>query len=1572
MAKIVSKLDLNKTPQLVDNNSLIFAKNVKVLKDGTIGPDSAVVKLLEIKGIILGQIVGLNNTVYLFIHQNSNNNSPLLLSTLYPTGTVISQVLTYNITIYNNYKTKVYTWNIESETFISFLTDTLLDFFGGTVSQTGIPVGPKLYSSYPVTSYLNINWTYLDDDVEVLGEKQITYNVNEENTSINIYKYFEKDNCIEEIESAWSYSGGNITGVCTINNTGEEILTICEYFDNNEKQIPIKHINTTTCSKDDDESIYTQAPSIPITNLTLVTTYTKTIPNGVYQFFVRYKIYKDFYTDWFPCSKECFAGSSNVTDTVQGSVKYINIHKDSGSSFVFNVSHLFDGIHDVKDYTKNFEEFQLGFILSHDDSINARSWKSFKFDTTEIYFDYDQSSIEEINIDDLLRASYELFNVKNISYFKNKLYISNFIETDFNPNLEDYAKQINVELKQAELKRDDTTYIDGYILEDPDEDNLYSKVGNYTPKELIEFDDYIAKSSTENTTTSSGSICKLHVECDCGSQPYLFLVKGCYDYAFHNSDVAYVIPNFRLVAADDKDWDHNHYFYDAINGSQINTFLIVEDTSGGNRYKISGNHQWDIKGHPLQYHWYAGGTDPASSNINNGSKYFYMHSHGFVDWQNMADYFPKYLLETYINIFYPVGVITKITVYSDDDNIDIYDASVSHSRTATTKYINEEEDTVSVTSANYNDFRGLWVNMGTEFNINPSVIFKNHILPYITKIDALGNFYITYNNNTYKLTGYSINYNTFTYSVDTTKRNRSETKTKNPNPAHPDRACYVAYDEIKCDTVSHVYNEQIKIKSSLISTDYEDKQYCSLLPFTEYNFYIHYVKDNGVSTNGYLIPSATSNAHILDTYDETLDINVIYPKFSGITIPQGYSSYFISICKIGNDIASGFNFRQINGVNYVDCLEADTLLYSINDNIEIFNSNGKLLGKGTYYPSSTTNPIKLFGNVGCIGWTNSEVTPTSRYWIKITSKSSNVSKLNQLIKLTPYLNATVSTYDNYSDLNMPGYFVRVCKPKDVTVSINNTSYSLYINGSDAYGININNTTLNLKEYGENLAYIDTYNFPTPTYIYSNFNLHYLNLFEDLTPRFRTYTILGDDGQTVIAKDKQIIYLFDSSTISYIYELSSMYKDYTRKLYSPKSNDKINIFDTVIRASDVNIDEVYRNIYKFYAEDYYNVPANRGNIINLFSIQKSLYIHCEHSLFKFSGNNSLTAKDTEVQLTDADIFDTGIEEIFDAEHGYGGLQKKEHSLITYNAYVFYDAVVNTIYGYFGNNNLVNLSESIHKLLNSDVVSTVLFASDEMNDRFFANINYINNDNVCLSFNFATKSFVSIHDFNFNKSFSTRSNCYFVDTLRLFGIDNLKLPTSYSGLNKKSKLFITDMSNGNQSIVENCLDIVCNIEYEKIKVLNYINWICNQINKYTDDIDGVNLFVAEENISKYAGSKLRIYTDQCSTELINLENSNGEIYEQNTQPISSPNSYIYPRYNCGVWSLNYFRDVKNIEDIFKYKDAIPPTQQEEAYNRGLVNSDRSLIYGKYFVLRLIFRNKNFKLENINFNIQDYEKV
>jgi hypothetical protein len=71
MSKIIPKLNLNKTPQQVENNSLIFAKNIKLLPDGTIGPDISLQEIdsnivtENIKGY-LGHIVGLDNVVYIF------------------------------------------------------------------------------------------------------------------------------------------------------------------------------------------------------------------------------------------------------------------------------------------------------------------------------------------------------------------------------------------------------------------------------------------------------------------------------------------------------------------------------------------------------------------------------------------------------------------------------------------------------------------------------------------------------------------------------------------------------------------------------------------------------------------------------------------------------------------------------------------------------------------------------------------------------------------------------------------------------------------------------------------------------------------------------------------------------------------------------------------------------------------------------------------------------------------------------------------------------------------------------------------------------------------------------------------------------------------------------------------------------------------------------------------------------------------------------------------------------------------------------------------------------------------
>ena len=247
----------------------------------------------------------------------------------------------------------------------------------------------------------------------------------------NVSKIVEYDENLEtatELTTTWTYNGGKIDGYVNTNQSGEKILTIGEYLDNGS-EIPLKHINLKFANV--EQSLYSQAPECPTANLVLTDTYVKTIPNGVYVFFIRYKIRKDVYTNWFLCSRPIFGGTSEKITTLQGGLSYINLHKDSAKSFVFHLN--FAQTANIKSY----KEFQLGFIITHDEATDARMWKHFdmtKFDPNggNIYFDYED--VKEANIDDLLETTYELYNVRNVTAFKNKLYISNYIESNFNPD----------------------------------------------------------------------------------------------------------------------------------------------------------------------------------------------------------------------------------------------------------------------------------------------------------------------------------------------------------------------------------------------------------------------------------------------------------------------------------------------------------------------------------------------------------------------------------------------------------------------------------------------------------------------------------------------------------------------------------------------------------------------------------------------------------------------------------------------------------------------------------------------------------------------------------------------------------------------------------------------------------------------------------------------------------------------------------------------------------------------------------------------------------------------------------
>lgn len=1789
MAKINNKLNLNKTPQLVEPNSLIFAKNIKLLSDGTIAPDSSIKRIdggefINDVGYI-GHIVGLDGVIYIF---KANNE--------------------------------------------------------GTAK---------------------------------------------------IYEYYENTNIINEINCAWTYNGGKIDGMVTINNTNQLILTICEY--DASVDVPIKHINLSECDVNDDETIYTQTPNIPITNLHLSGFDIGTIPNGVYQFFIRYKIKKDFYTPWFPCSSEVHAGYAQEDITVQGTLKHVNPNMDCPQTFKFDVEHLFDT------QISKFEEYQLGFILSSADSIVARSWKSFKFDIDKIKFDYDADSIQEINIDDLLKVNFELFNVKNIAYYRNKQYISNYKETDFNPAID--VSNIKVVLRSKNIETDNITNIGNKPLNNVDiidGIDVYSNWGTDSVNTLLtdsKFVSFLQASVTDNNSV----ICNVG-EAKAKYDNYRYYFNNADVYVLHNwSGSSYIndetiIDDFNITPISNVLEEH----FDQ-NGVSTDNFIPVIDKNTHPLSKYNEfKHRWYWSGGSYNYGW----------NPGNGWSTLKLFAYGMRGSDSAETQWKTSFLNI-IKAKAPNTVITKI----ESDNTVIYDAG--NDPVTSDKLV----------------IKGLFVNskyLATDEDIKHTAL--NYIKTKITGLSDNGIFYI----GTTPIYSVRITYTDYIYdgTVSYASNNINEINS-------------IISITAKVNEKTAVYS--LNVKSSSIHTKTTEVNSKTLMPFTNYDFYIHFVKQNGIVTNGYKIGNVAYN-----DYTNGDDIQIIYPEITNVVVPTGYVSWFASIYKTNKSVCRGFNHYIKDGYHYIDCLECDALLHNLTKNISIYKNGGtftEVTNQGEYFSSGNSTVLELFGNAGVIRWpvnigkeveiinykpintridipiiegnalgvihirielndnvndpiiryialdlankptdidvynyintklteyvnsfaqndinyldlnidvkfkpryarlgydfdtllsedfgidntpfyytnvdgswtkldsnhiieinedlylknveekaiyetkllekekllvnietaaiknaelgitisesgtnegdytikssregarlitggeitdrivpictldgildpskpvtyatddqtceegetavytnTLSQITPASAnqtqiadaidatqallqtitindvntlkskintlttainqylenvetikdnpdtyvakyiknnittynynhktiftkteaigsisiviqsklqsgvnpirsiasaytlsenskditlkdwesvlartakiaktldnsYWVVIhDDKSNNENK--QLIKLTPYIKSDCTEFNDYTKMNLSGF---LCNVKKLDHSIND---DLYITGSDVYFKSYENDTLNLSFRDGFLPPISSSNF----YIPSEFNLNCLSLREPLNDIIRNYTIITqeynqetEEYDTKEELNTQMIKCVNSLTCSSVYILRSMYTNITRKTYGEIKKDTFIEFNNTVRSSDINANEVYKDIYTFDAEDYYNIPANRGTITSLFTILDNIFVHTKHAFYKFSGNNTIRTEDSEIYLTPQEVFENGIVALLDSKTGFAGLAEKHHGVVTYNSYIFYDIKSNTIFAFGEQDGISAISNDIQKLLNYYKPNDIVFVADECDDRIYIKL-VTDYGTLCLSFSFRGKGFVAIHDLDFTGGFNTRTNTYLYKINDDTKTTNWELHTitdtvdgnyiSYGSCYKPSIISIEDMPVSSTGIAQACVDIIYNNYYENIKVLNSIKWIVSNILDYNNSI-----YMAEENLNnKYPGDFIRIYTDSCSTNLIPLDKIQNNTRLYDNSDINYLKAQTYPRYNNGVWTMNYFKDVKNNDDVFDHGTATPLLNRKYAV-------DSSLIYGKYFVFRIIFNNTNFKLENVTFNAQLYEKT
>ena len=798
----------------------------------------------------------------------------------------------------------------------------------------------------------------------------------------------------------------------------------------------------------------------------------------------------------------------------------------------------------------------------------------------------------------------------------------------------------------------------------------------------------------------------------------------------------------------------------------------------------------------------------------------------------------------------------------------------------------------------------------------------------------------------------------------------------------------VAYDEITSDDANFKANFNISIdsreyisncnfnfNSSLIvdSTPKVYSQFPSLMPFSTYRPYIHFVDNHNIITNGIKLKDIKTEG--ITNYNSVLSLayklNIDYNNI--------YKSFFISIKNIGDIIIEGFGYKKLeNNTHILNFLELDTLLYNINDNITIIDNTGVVVTTtAKYYSSGSSNPSLAFGNCGYVSWNNDETDYTNKkLYIKII-RDFNDTIENNLIKASGYM-PLIKT-DDYIEV-LEGYygswFCSVTKPNF------DLSSSCYVSGKDIYSADRSTDSVKLKDFE---GYV-TVSPSTIYYIRSNFNLNYLTLTEDITD---TIFSIGSAG----SGNKQVAKVINSAILSYIYELKSMYKDFTNKTFSAYDKDYKIQFNNTIRVSTVISDESYNNsIFSFYAEDYYNIPTDRGIIVNLFAIGNSIYAHTKNSFYKFDATKTIMSSNEDIKLQESEPFDVGLTQIFDSQYGYGGIENKESGCITFDSYFFYDNKNNHIFSYSGNGQIQLIDGSIYKFLTYFKPKSCRTIHDSANNRIFFEFCDIYGSLFTLSYNYKSKSFVSFHDITLEKTFSTRNFSYSYlnrfDTLfvgdfniseeliapfvtnALYGtasslckISGDTSPRDYAVNYERNSPIGSYFDKYNQSSPFVLSIITFPKEYIR-EIINSISYLAYKIENIVEEkgknicnLDGCTEFSWYNLLNKQIENenpikKLYVITDNCVSTPI----------ENTVDDYARPNSlldYKGFKYDKGLWNTNYFRNAANVDNIYNYPD--------QPRNNAIPNNDNySLVYGRYFILNFnLTKNFPVKFEEIFIN-------
>ena len=1377
----------------------------------------------------------------------------------------------------------------------------------------------------------------------------------------NIYRFQEDENGninnIITCTTGWHYSGGEIKGTYSYNVNGELIIAIGE----NGNNIPLKTINLNKSKNTDYEDQYTPSPNIPIVNMTLVDRVAGTpIPQGLYYFFIRFKCQDETYTNWFPVGVPQYAIAKRPINVSLGSNPAYYTGEDVTTTLVNNTK--FDcpygfkfrfTINNNTEYTKA----QLGYILQHDNGSFGRKWNEINLKNTGNEFEllFDGVNPQEESIDNLLENPINLYDVKSITNYENRLYIANFKETNYDieetANLKQLASQIQVRQYMSDAEK--------FLIADAATDPSTPVEPVIQPGEIVSYD-YLIKivdyNGLEHNTTitiekPTGNTDKIIRLSDYDLDSKVSKIRNCIREAIWGGanvnsrfNVTYLTGN--ITQQGYHELGHTYLEYNGTTPQDDLLYIRIphslEVSELGTTEKLAFV---DSANNDIPCYEFFGNSGRIIQDFDNYETHFLAaHLAQSTPNDNRAGYWicgavEEEVQDVYFDTIFGYFIrcldmtITKVAVNTTEEKIVI-----------------PEDDTSGDIGSEYRKYNNRIENAVR--TLMPNEVYS---------------FYVHY------------------VRADGSYTNGIQLENDNPNKL----------------TIVEI-SSGLDADGSEASTIYNNNGFKNLAGLKNCELYTYGIQENVVTyfdvykniNDKKLFYTCTGYAA---KDEESYKICKIVPIFKNITIPSGYIGVFFSYAKVdplnmyyaytrpvpdGNHIAEYKASEVETGVcSYVGSLY-DEIKISLNgklpavitnSNIYISNLPGKQYDETKSYDTNLNNKsmFSTFGMEGAIGlnvFSYNKILLGNPAGLNIVNvrKHDNSIYSNENVNLVSlgqilYCSGDNNTYGEinscplkWDEFNYPSFVV-----KDKIFLYNNRIF-IGENG-DLYSSNPDGslTKTNNVSYYINIIRTDE------IIKHSNFNLDCISLKKE-----PEYVVKGNESGI-----QGTYYVVKPINMTDLIQFPNDFIDKQYKGYVINDKDRYveGHRNSILRRSNILADESLENTLRiFNTTDYKVLPRDKGKITNLLGLGYYFLIHTEHTLYSVDRNNLLKGESSNIQVETPNVFDVDPKEMFTSTHGYGGLQTNSWTSNN-NGYFFYDKDSIEIYN-VDNNSLVSLTSPIKKILSTFNPDDAAFVTDFDNNRIIicfsktisGSINYIT-----ISYNMLTKSFISLHSYCFNYGYNTKNRPY----IRLVNSNKLGTTNTVNNISYKNYNSWSNIANGGGIIkvsannysgqeIPSIIEVIFNFDFEKVKVLNCINWIIKLISDFNNDLE-TNM-VEEENYSNngeeldtlertdwYSGEFIRIYSDLTDSLDLAIEIPG---------TINKFNDYKYPYFDKGAWNLNYFRNHYNA------------TNSTPVPSGKSISDNRGVIYGRYFVVRFILGVQSkyklpFRFNNLNINVNRY---